>query len=135
MANIDVAELAFLLLAIVSELDEPAEVGRDAPRVVDRRRIERDVVVRLETGRRPSRLRHVRVGEGGLRGEGERQPVIIAVGRGVTMQLEVAPLRRELRAECPDMAVGAGLAGLDRERRQGERLPCSKRRRERQQAR
>jgi hypothetical protein len=49
--------------------------------------------------------------------------MILAVAADIAMQLEVAPRGREMRTERPDMAVGAGLAGLHRERRHGERRP------------
>src|ERR1700674_1091385 len=53
------------------------------------------------------------------------QPMILAVAADIAVQLEVAPLGRQMRAKCPDMAGGAGLAGLNRESRHGERLPRS----------
>jgi len=49
--------------------------------------------------------------------------MILAVVADVAVQLEVPPLRREMRAERPDVTGGAGLAGLDRESRHRERRP------------
>jgi hypothetical protein len=40
--------------------------------------------------------------------------VVLAVVGGIAVQLEVAPVGRQLRAECPDVTGSAGLAGLDR---------------------
>jgi hypothetical protein len=127
MADIDVVEARLLLDAVELELDEAAGVRRNASRIIGGRLIERDIVVDAKAGRRPARLRHSRVGEGRDRGKCQRQAVILAVAADIAVELEVAPCGREVRAERSDMAVGAGLAGLHRERRHGERRPRSKR--------
>src|SRR5262245_15352424 len=47
--------------------------------------------------------------------------MILAIVGDIAVQFEIAPIGLQLRAESPDMANGAGLAGLDRVRRNRER--------------
>src|ERR1700674_1204424 len=107
MADIDIVDAGLLLHAVELELNEPADFRRNPSRIVCRRLIESDVVVLSEAGRRPAWLRHRGAGEGRYRGPRQRQPMILAVAADITVQLEVAPLGRQMRTERPDMAGGA----------------------------
>src|SRR5262249_729967 len=121
MANIDNVNLSLLGHAIELERNEPTYVRRNSSRIVCRHLIDSDVVVWLEAGRRPAWHRCRGVGEGSLRRKRQRQSMVLVVAAHIAVQLKVSPCWRQMRAVRPDVARGAGLACLDRERRHSER--------------
>jgi hypothetical protein len=87
----------------------------DGAVLIHRDDVDDRIIVGPQARRRPAFLRLLSVGEGRSRRQRERQPVIPAVIADIAVHFEIASEGLELRAERPDMAGGAGLAGLHRE--------------------
>jgi hypothetical protein len=89
VADIEIVQRGLLGHAIIVQLDEAAEIGRDRSRIIDRQLINGEVVIVPEAGRGAAGLQRQGVGKGGLRSESQRQPVVLSVAGGIAVAGQV----------------------------------------------